>query len=157
DPVTAIVGFASPQDHKTIAHELHLDQNVFQRYAEWLGGFVHGDLGHQYFGPTGRGEVWTAVEQHLPVSLELMAYAMFLTLIIAIPMGVFAAYKAGTLFDKIANMTAFGCIALPDFALALVLAYWVGVKWGWLPTEGFIHPTSHGELFNPGNYQFYDS
>jgi peptide/nickel transport system permease protein len=138
DPVTAIVGFASPADHKTIAHELHLDQNVFQRYGEWLGGFLHGDLGKQYFGPTGRGEVSTAIGQHFGATLELMLYAMTLTLIIAIPMGVFAAYKAGTLFDRIANVTAFGCIALPDFALALVLSYWVGVKWGVLPAQGFV-------------------
>jgi peptide/nickel transport system permease protein len=141
DPVTAIVGFTSPEDHKVIAHDLHLDQNVFQQYWNWLTHFVRGDLGSQYFGPTGRGKVSTVIGQHLPVTLQLMAYAMILTLVIAIPMGVFAAYRAGTRFDKAANMTAFACTALPDFALALILSYWVGVKWGWLPAQGYVHPT----------------
>src|SRR4051794_21448248 len=107
DPVTAIVGFSSPQDHKIIAHDLHLDRPFIQQYWEWLSGFLHGDLGHVYHGPTGRGKVSTVVGQHLPVTLELLAFAMILTLIIAIPLGVFSAYRAGSRFDKAANITAF--------------------------------------------------
>jgi len=143
DPVTAIVGFASPADHKIIAHDLHLDENIFQQYWHWLSGFVRGDMGKQYFGPTGRGQVSTAIGQHLPVSLQLMAYAMFLTVIVAIPLGVFSAYKAGSRFDRVANVVAFGSISLPDFALALILSYWVGVRLQWLPTQGYVHPTDN--------------
>jgi peptide/nickel transport system permease protein len=141
DPVTAIVGFASPEQKTEIRHELKLDEPFLQQYWDWLSGFVHGDLGQTYNGPTGRGSVATNIGQTLPVSLQLMAYAMILTLLFSIPLGVFAAYKAGSLFDKFANATAFASIALPDFALALILSYWVGVKLGWLPTSGYVHPT----------------
>jgi peptide/nickel transport system permease protein len=71
-----------------------------------------------------------------------MAYATILTILIAIPLGVLAAYKSGSVIDRIINMTAFGSIALPDFALALVLSYWVGVKLHWLPSQGYVHPTA---------------
>jgi peptide/nickel transport system permease protein len=143
DPVTSIVGFASPAQHKQIAHDLHLDQPLLQRYWTWLTGFLHGDMGHQYVGPTGTTKVSTVIGEHLPVSLQLMAYAMILTLLIAIPLGVFSAYKAGSRFDRITNVVAFGSISLPDYALALVLSYWVGVRLGWLPSQGYVHPTDN--------------
>ena len=66
---------------------------------------------------------------------------MILTVLIAIPLGMLAAYRSGTITDKIITATAFGSIALPDFALAIILSYWVGVKLGWLPTSGYTHPS----------------
>jgi peptide/nickel transport system permease protein len=54
---------------------------------------------------------------------------------------VFAAYRSGTWFDKLANATAFGFISLPDFALGFILSYWVGVKLGWLPSSGYTKPS----------------
>jgi peptide/nickel transport system permease protein len=137
DPVTAIVGFATPEQKEVIRHDLHFDRPFLTQYWEWLSGVTQGDLGNQYFGPTGVKKVSTAIGEALPVSLQLMLYAMILTLIIAIPLGVLAAYKSGTFLDKAINMTAFGAIALPDFALALILSYWVGVKLGWLPSQGY--------------------
>ena len=142
DPVVAIVGFASPKQLNAIRHQLHFDRPFLVQYWQWLSGLFHGNLGNQYFGPTGVGKVSTALGQSLPVSLQLMAYATILTIIIAIPLGVLAAYKSGSVIDRIINMTAFGSIALPDFALALVLSYWVGVKLHWLPSQGYIHPTA---------------
>ena len=62
----------------------------------------------------------------LPVSLQLMLYAQVLALIIAIPLGVLTAYRNGTWFDRMSNTSAFALLAIPNFALALVLAYYVG-------------------------------
>jgi len=143
DPVTAIIGGAipDPQQRTEIRHELHLDQPIYQQYGSWLSSFARGDLGHVYYGPTGRGKVSTILGERLPVTLQLMLYSMILTLLIAIPMGVLSAYKAGSLFDRLANVTAFGAISLPDFALALILSYWVGVRLKWLPSSGYVHPS----------------
>ncbi len=148
DPVVAIVGFASPAQLDQVRHEIGFDQPFFTQYWHWLSGFVHGDMGSIYSGATGRGSVATAIHQSLPVSLELMAYAMVLTVLIAIPLGVLAAYRSGSLTDKVITAGAFGSISMPDFALALVLSYWVGVKLGWLPTSEYVHPTdsTHGGL-----------
>jgi peptide/nickel transport system permease protein len=141
DPVVAIVGFASPAQLAQVRHQIGLDDPFLVQYAHWLGGFVHGDLGQIYSGPTGRSSVSTFIAQSLPVTLELMAYAMILTLLIALPLGVLSAYRSGSITDKVISMGAFGSIAMPDFALAIILSYWVGVKLGWLPTSGFTHFT----------------
>lgn len=141
DPVVAIVGFASPEQFAEVRHEIGLDDPFLLQYLHWLGGFLTGDLGEIYSGPTGRSEVSTAIAQSLPATLELMAFAMILTVVIAIPLGILSAYKSGTITDKLISATAFGSIAMPDFALAIILAYWIGVKARWLPTSGYTHPS----------------
>ena len=73
----------------------------------------------------------------LPVSLQLMLYAQILALAVAIPMGVLTAYRAGSWLDKGSNSIAFAAIAIPNFALGLLLSYYVGVKLGWLPFQGY--------------------
>jgi len=143
DPVTAIVGFASPAQKAVIRHQLHFDRPFLVQYGSWLSGVLHGDLGNQYFGPSGRGKVSTALGHALPVSLQLMLYAMILTILISIPLGVLAAYRSGTRTDKVINVGAFASIALPDFALALILSYWVGVKLHWLPSQGYVAPSAN--------------
>jgi peptide/nickel transport system permease protein len=133
DPAVSIVGFADPVKIAQVRHQLNLDQPFVVQYLDWLKGFVHGDMGQKFYGPTGSGPVWTDIKHALPITLELMALAMFFTLSIAIPLGVLAAYRAGTWIDKIISTTAFGLIALPDFALGIILSYAIGVKTGWLP------------------------
>jgi peptide/nickel transport system permease protein len=53
---------------------------------------------------------------------------------------VVTAYRAGSRFDRSANATAFGMLAIPNFALALVLSYYLGVQLGWLPVNGYVAP-----------------
>src|SRR5579862_5546640 len=78
DPVVAIVGFASPAQQAVIRHQLHFDRPFLVQYWDWLSGILHGNLVNQYFGPTCVGKVSTAIGQALPVSLQLMLYAMIL-------------------------------------------------------------------------------
>jgi peptide/nickel transport system permease protein len=139
DPVDAIAGFASEEQKEALRAELELDDPVHVQYGRWLAGFVTGDLGN-YYSVTGGRPVMDRVRDALPVSLQLMVEAQVLALVIAIPLGVFTAYRAGSRFDKAANATAFGFLAFPNFALALVLAYYVGVRLGWLPVSGYVAP-----------------
>jgi peptide/nickel transport system permease protein len=140
DPVDAIAGFGSPEQKDALRENLGLDDPVWQQYGRWIGDFVTGDLGG-YYSVTGERPVMDRVRDSLPVSLQLMVYAQVLALVIAIPAGVITAYKAGTRADKAANATAFGMLAIPNFALALVLAYYVGVEFGWLPVSGYVKPS----------------
>jgi peptide/nickel transport system permease protein len=139
DPVDAIAGFASEEQKEALREELGLDDPVWTQYARWMGGFVTGDLGG-YYSVTGERPVWDRVSDALPVSLQLMVEAQVLALLFAIPLGVLTAYKAGSRFDRTTGATLFGLLALPNFALALVLAYYVGVEWGWLPVSGYVAP-----------------
>jgi peptide/nickel transport system permease protein len=140
DPVDAIAGFASPEQKEALREDLQLDDPVYVQYGRWVGNFVTGDLGN-YYSVTGGRPVMDRVRDALPVSLQLMVEAQVLALIIAIPLGVVTAYRAGSRFDKSANATAFGLLAIPNFAIALVLAYYVGVRWGWLPVSGYVKPS----------------
>ncbi|MBA3303349.1 MAG: ABC transporter permease [Acidimicrobiia bacterium] len=140
DPVVAIVPFSSEEQREILRHDLGLDQPLPARYWDWLSGFVTGDLGNYYTVSSVR-PVSDDISGALPVSLQLMGYSMILTLVLAVPVAVFAAYRAGSLFDRIANTTAFGAVAIPDFAIGLVLAYYLGVQVGWFPTSGYRAPS----------------
>jgi len=140
DPVNAIAGFGSDAQKEQIRERLGLDDPIPVQYVRWVGDFVRGDLG-DYWSVTGSRPVMDRVKDALPVSLQLMLYAQVLALVVAIPLGVATAYRAGSRFDRASNATAFGMLAIPNFALALVLAYYVGVRAGWLPVSGYVSPS----------------
>jgi peptide/nickel transport system permease protein len=140
DPVNAIAGFGSDAQKEAIRERLGLDDPIPVQYVRWVGDFVRGDLG-DYWSVTGSRPVMDRVKDALPVSLQLMLYAQVLALVVAIPLGVATAYRAGSRFDRASNATAFGMLAIPNFALALVLAYYVGVRAGWLPVSGYVAPS----------------
>src|SRR5499426_3788041 len=140
DPVNAIAGFGTDAQKEQIRERLGLDDPIPVQYVRWVGDFVRGDLG-DYWSVTGSRPVMDRVREALPVSLQLMLYAQVLALAVAIPLGVATAYRAGSRFDRASNATAFGMLAIPNFALALVLAYYVGVRAGWLPVSGYVSPS----------------
>jgi peptide/nickel transport system permease protein len=140
DPVNAIAGFGTDAQKEEIRNQLGLDDPIPVQYVRWVGDFVRGDLG-SYWTVTGDRPVMDRVREALPVSLQLMLYAQILALVVAIPLGVATAYRAGSRFDRASNATAFGMLAIPNFALALVLAYYVGVQAGWLPVSGYVSPS----------------
>jgi peptide/nickel transport system permease protein len=140
DPVNAIAGFGSDAQKEQIRERLGLDDPIPVQYVRWVGDFARGDLG-DYWSVTGSRPVMDRVKDALPVSLQLMLYAQVLALVVAIPLGVATAYRAGSRFDRASNATAFGMLAIPNFALALVLAYYVGVRAGWLPVSGYVSPS----------------
>src|SRR4051794_22219038 len=134
DVTYTLAPVATPQQRQDLRHQLHLDRSPLERYREWVNGLVHGDLGC-YYGTSGYSssascpdKVADRVKDALPISLLLMFYAQLLALVIAIPLGVITAYRAGSLFDKSVNTIAFGLLAIPNFVLALILAYYVGTK-----------------------------
>ncbi|HET8618595.1 MAG TPA: ABC transporter permease [Acidimicrobiales bacterium] len=151
DPVDTLLPLSdsSPEvvaQKEALREELNLDEPLPARYAAWLGDFVRGDFGN-YYRTSGADPVGDRLAEALPVSLQLMVYAQVLALLIAVPLGVLSAYRAGTLFDKAANTTAFALLAVPNFVLGLGLAYYVGVVAGWLPPSGYVpftdNPAEH--------------
>jgi peptide/nickel transport system permease protein len=134
DPTQVIIPFGTARQRNLLRTDLGLNKNFFVQYWDYVSGLVQGHLGHQY--SSGR-PVSTLVNQSLPVSLELMIYAQILSLLIAIPLGVFAAYRAGTRADRGINTSAFALLALPNFVLALVLSFIIGAQLKWLPTAGY--------------------
>jgi peptide/nickel transport system permease protein len=140
DVATTIVPFGSDEQRAEVREDLGLDDPIYVQYGRWVGDFVTGDFG-SFYRRSNTTEVADRVSDAAPVSLQLMVYAQVLALAVAIPLGVLTAYRAGTIFDRLANVSAFGLLAIPNFVLALVLAYVVGVELAWLPPQGYVKPS----------------
>jgi peptide/nickel transport system permease protein len=141
-PEQVVIPFDNKEQtqRKAFRHDNNLDDHLVVQWAKWAGKFVKGDFGN-YYGSTGKRPVGTEIKSALPVSLLLMLYTQVFSLIIAVPTAVWAAYRNGKWIDKILSTTAFGFISVPNFAVALLLSYYVGVKLGWVPAQGYTRIT----------------
>ena len=146
DPVEVLVPFGSDEQREAVRADLDLDRPFIARYGSWLGGFVTGDLGNYYTVSSSR-PVSERLGQAFPKSAQLVVYSQILALLVAIPVGVFAAARKSSWFDRMSSATAFAMLAIPNFALALVLQYYLGVKWQIFPTSGYTpiteNPSEH--------------
>jgi peptide/nickel transport system permease protein len=135
DPARTQKPFATESQLRPIREEIGLNDPFLVQYKDWLVNFVQGDFGRDY---STNLPVKDAIGKQLGVSLQLIFYAQFLALAIAIPLGVLAAYRAGTWFDKIANMLAFGAIAVPAFVFAFIFIFYLAVQGGYFPTQQYV-------------------
>jgi peptide/nickel transport system permease protein len=112
--------------------QYNLDKPLPVRYALWLGDFVTGDLGVQ-FSEDGEPPVWNLIEERLPRTLTLLVMAQLMATIIAIPWALWSASKADSPTDKASTVVTFLLVAIPNFALAVILKYFFTLKWGVFP------------------------
>ncbi len=112
--------------------EFYLDKPLPERYARWLGDFVTGDMGPQ-FSKTGEPPVTDLIKERLPRTALLLLMAQMLATIISIPWALWSAAKANSAVDRFSTLTTFLIIALPNFALGVVLKYVFAIKLGWFP------------------------
>ena len=101
-----------------IVKEFHLDEPIYTRYLLWLSDALRGDLGRSAI--QGQ-EVSTAIANAIPVTLQLMLYAQIIALLIAVPLGVYAAYRANRRGDQLASGVALTALSVPNFVLGIVL------------------------------------
>lgn len=140
DPLFNILGPAAddrdnPESLKQIEAaeaEFHLDKPLPERYVRWLGDFVTGDMGPQ-FSKTGEPPVTDLIKERLPRSVMLLVMAQLLATLIAIPWSLWSASKANRPVDKISTFSTFLIIALPNFALGVILKYIFAIKLSWFP------------------------
>ena len=142
DLATVLLPAASEGERDILRAELGFDKGPIGYYLQWLGNFVQGDFGKIYFSG-GTEEVSDHLKNAMPRSLLLMIYTQILSLSIAIPLGVLSAYRAGRRADKIISNSLFALSSVPNFAIALLLIIFVGVKFAWLPTLGYV-PVAEG-------------
>lgn len=148
DPVLSVTGIPQsaaddPQFAERIAEarrELDLDEPVPVAYVQWLGDLLPPDvdLGYSYVRNT---PVEDLIGTAIPRTALLMFYSIVVSLILAIPLGVLAAYKAGGIVDRLISTTAFGLIAIPNFVAAIVLIYVFAISLDWLPASGVTDPS----------------
>ncbi|MGY3590257.1 peptide/nickel transport system permease protein [Bradyrhizobium sp. USDA 4341] len=141
DPAVVIAGDqASPADVERIRQSLGLDRPFLVQFGSWLWHILHGDLGTSIFTSL---PVSTLIAQRIEPTLSLMAIALSLTVLIAVPLGVVAAWKAGSWIDRSIMAFAVFAFSLPVFVIGYVLAYVFALKLEWLPVQGYT-PIAEG-------------
>jgi len=135
DPARFMMGLqAEPGAVAVLRHELGLDAPPLHRYVAWLGGLLSGDFGSSY---TYRVPVGMLIAQRLPVSVPLAAYALILSTLLALPVGIAAAARRGRATDMIlSGVTQLG-LAVPNFWLGIILAWIFAVTLHWVSAGGF--------------------
>ncbi len=134
DLATSIAGpNATAADIEAIRKAYGLDRPVLSQFFDWVGRAVTGDLGNSYFFQT---RVSTLIAERMPVTLTLGLTGLSIALLVSLPMGILAAVRENTGFDRAVQMVALIGQAMPSFWLGLLLMILFGLTLGWLPISG---------------------
>ncbi|HLH91582.1 MAG TPA: ABC transporter permease [Xanthobacteraceae bacterium] len=136
DPAAIIAGDqATPEDIIRIRASLGLDRPFLVRFGEWVWQLLHGDLGTSIFTNL---PVTDLIHQRVEPTLSLMAITLVLSVVVAVPLGVVAAWKAGTFIDRAVMAFAVLGFSVPVFVVGYGLAYVFALRWEWLPVQGYV-------------------
>ena len=143
DPAVVLLeasGIHSPPREAIVAKraELHLDDPLFVQYLTWLGGAVHGDLGRSFRSYEPVTQLYLS---RLGATALLATVATALSLIIALPLGILAAYQRGRIADRIAQIVVALGGSMPGFWIGLLLILVFAAELHWLPAFGSPTPS----------------
>ncbi len=119
-----------PEVRMALRAQFGLDDPIWQRYFLWLANMVRGDWGFSF---VSRINVDTLIMQRLPVTIAVIGLSQLLALLVAIPVGVLAAVKPYSWFDRIASTIAFVGFSLPTFFTGVLFILVFSIYLGWLP------------------------
>ena len=119
-----------PEVAAALRAKFGLDDPVWSRYLHWLVAMLHGDWGFSF---VSRIDVDILILQRLPVTLLVIGSSQILALLIALPVGVYAATRPYSIFDQIANTLAFIGFSLPTFFTGILFILVFSIYLGWLP------------------------
>jgi peptide/nickel transport system permease protein len=137
DVATAILGqTATPENTEAIRNQLGLNRPPYERYVDWLGDFLQGDLGMSL---TSRRPISDQIGFRLENTLLLAGVAAAIAVPLAIVLGLIAAIKQGTLFDRGISITTLLSISVPEFFIGYVLIFVVAVQLRWLPSMSSVN------------------
>jgi len=135
DPAAVIAGDqASPADVEQIRQSLGLDRPFLIQFGSWIWRILHFDLGTSIFTNL---PVSSMIAQRIEPTLSLMVLTLVLTILVAVPLGVIAAWKAGSLIDRVIMAFAVSAFSLPVFVVGYVLAYVFALELEWFPVQGY--------------------
>lgn len=136
DPAATILGEdASLESIAEKRAALGIDRPLVVQYWDWLTSAVTGDLGTNWFNGE---EITTELRDRVPVTFSMVFGSLVVSLLLGSTFGVLAALKAGRWPDRLITIVSSLGLAVPNFWIGLLLAYFVGVQWQWLPA---IWPT----------------
>ncbi len=137
DPAALIAGdLATEEDIVKLRVALGLDQPLLQQFVLWLGRLLSGDLGTSIFTQV---PVSTLLAQRLEPTASIAVLTMTLTLLVAVPLGTLAAYRAGSWIDRLVMLFAVLAFSVPIFLVGYLLIYTFAVQLEWFPVQGYVH------------------
>ncbi len=141
DPAAVLAGEqATAEDIERLRVSLGLDQPYLVRFGQWITGVLHGDLGTSIFS---RRPVMDLIVQRLEPTVALTLASLLIAVMIAIPLGVIAAWRSGGIVDRVAMSFAVLGFSIPVFVLSYLLIALFSVKLHWLPVQGYV-PIAYG-------------
>jgi peptide/nickel transport system permease protein len=136
DPVLAVLGLnATPELVARLREDLGLNDPIYVQYVHWLADLLRGDFGLDYRSNESIGRL---LLDRLPVTIELTAMALVLSIAFAVPLGVLAAVRRGRIADKASQGISLVGISVPDFWLGIMLILVFSLGLGVLPSSGYV-------------------
>jgi peptide/nickel transport system permease protein len=135
-PAALIAGdFATAEDIARIGRQLGLDRPLHVQFVAWVGQILRGDLGTSIFShlPVSR-----LIRQRLEPTLVLSATTLVIAVVLAVPIGVLAAWRARTWVDRLVMGLSVCGLSIPSFVLGYLLIYLFAIHFGWLPVQGYV-------------------
>jgi peptide/nickel transport system permease protein len=120
-----------------LTKEYGLDRPVHERYVLWLGRALQGDFGKSL---VTRRPISTELLSRIPATVYLAAVGIVISLLIAVPLGTFAAVRRNSGIDYTAQVTSLAGISIPEFWFAILCVLLFSLYLGWLPSSGYVSP-----------------
>lgn len=138
DPAAIIAGdSATSEQLEMIRQSLGLDQPLYIQFPLWLGQILRGDLGTSLISGV---SVWSMIAARFGPTLALSASIIVFSIVVAVPLGVIAAWKQGTLLDRGVSALSVLGFSMPVFVTAYLLVLLFSISLGWLPVQGYRAP-----------------
>ena len=144
DPAAVIAGdYATAEDVQKIREKLGLSEPIFVQFVTWLGSLIQGDLGTSIFS---NKPVTELIAQRLEPTLMLALTTIIFSILVAVPLGTIAAFRAGSWIDRLVMLFSVGGFSVPVFVLGYILIYFFSITWRILPVQGYRSPFEDGML-----------
>ena len=141
DPAAILAGdSATPEQLEAIRQNLGLDQPVYLQFFQWIGQLLRGDLGTSLLSGT---PVLEMIAQRMGPSIALCLSTIVVAIVVAIPLGVLAAWRQGKLLDRAVMALSVLGFSIPVFVTGYVLILTLSLGAGWFPVQGY-KPLSEG-------------
>jgi len=135
DPAAIIAGDnATSQDVAAIREKLGLDRPLAEQFVIWLGRLARGDFGESFFF---KKQVRELIAERVEPTLALATSTIVLTVLLAVPLGVLAAWRRGTWLDRLVMGFSVLGFSVPVFVIGYLLIYLFAIELAWVPVQGY--------------------
>lgn len=142
DPAAVIAGdYATTEDVERIREQLGLNEPIPVQLGQWVGQLLQGDLGQSIFS---KKPVTELIGQRIEPTLLLAITTILFSVLVAVPLGTLAAWRAGSFVDRGVMMFSVGGFSVPVFVLGYILIYVLAIQLKMMPVQGYKSPFTEG-------------